>query len=128
MKKIFLGGTCNGSDWRNTLIPMLKINYFNPVVDEWNDSAYWRELYERHTCDLCLYVITAKMKGVYSIAEVIDDVNKRPDQTILCISDFDGTFEKDLHKSLVAVAQMVVNNGGRSFDQLSKVATYINTV
>ena len=27
MKKVFLGGTCNGSDWREKLIPKLKINY-----------------------------------------------------------------------------------------------------
>jgi len=33
MKKIFLGGTCNNSTWREQLIPMLQINYFNPVVD-----------------------------------------------------------------------------------------------
>jgi hypothetical protein len=26
MKKIFLGGTCNGSKWRNELIKMLKID------------------------------------------------------------------------------------------------------
>ena len=27
-KKVFLGGVCNGSKWRDKLIPMLKINYF----------------------------------------------------------------------------------------------------
>ena len=26
--KVFLGGTCNGSLWRNELIPQLKIDYF----------------------------------------------------------------------------------------------------
>lgn len=30
--KVFLGGTCNGSIWREKLIPLLKIDYFNPVV------------------------------------------------------------------------------------------------
>ena len=34
MKKVFLGGTCNGSDWRKKLIPKLKIDYFNPVVED----------------------------------------------------------------------------------------------
>jgi len=32
--KIFLGGTCNESTWRNRIIPMLEIDYFNPVVDD----------------------------------------------------------------------------------------------
>jgi len=34
MNKVFLGGTCNESTWRDELIPMLEIDYFNPVVDE----------------------------------------------------------------------------------------------
>ena len=35
MKKVFLGGTCNESTWRNELIPLLEnagVEYFNPVV------------------------------------------------------------------------------------------------
>ena len=68
--KVFLGGTCNESAWREELIPMLKIDYFNPVVDDWNEEAYKNELRERKICDLCLYTITPEMAGVYSIAEV----------------------------------------------------------
>jgi len=37
MKRVFLGGTCNNSKWRDVLIPRLKIDYFNPVVDDWNE-------------------------------------------------------------------------------------------
>lgn len=33
--KVFLGGTCNDTTWRDELIKKLKINYFNPVVDDW---------------------------------------------------------------------------------------------
>ena len=29
MKKVFLGGTCNDSIWRDKLIEMLTIDYFN---------------------------------------------------------------------------------------------------
>ena len=39
---LFLGGTCNGSVWREDLIPLLeyeKIPYFNPVVDHWDGYA-----------------------------------------------------------------------------------------
>ena len=47
MKKVFLGGTCNGSTWRNELIPKLTIDYFNPVVDNWKEENYKQELIER---------------------------------------------------------------------------------
>ena len=36
--RVFLGGTCGGSTWRNQIIPMLEkagINYFDPVVSDW---------------------------------------------------------------------------------------------
>ena len=59
------------------------------------------------------------MQGVYSIAEVIDDSNKRPDKTVFCVKkprlfDMDGTTnvwnEKEL-KSLYAVEDTVRRNG-----------------
>lgn len=40
--KIFLGGTCAGTTWRNELIPILDkflIKYFNPVVDDWTPQC-----------------------------------------------------------------------------------------
>ena len=85
MSKVFLGGTCNNSIWRDKLIPMLNINYFNPVVEDWTEECMIEERRQRETCDYCLYVITPSMSGVYSIAEVIDDSNKRPGKTIFCI-------------------------------------------
>ena len=50
-KKVFLGGTANGSKWREILKPMLRIDYFDPVVPHWNDEARCRELKEREECD-----------------------------------------------------------------------------
>ena len=38
MKKVFLGGTCNGSTWREELIPMLKVPYFNGNAKYHKDS------------------------------------------------------------------------------------------
>jgi len=127
MKKVFLGGTCNGSDWRDRLIPLLKIDYFNPVVSDWNEESYQKELYERNNCDYCLYVITPKMTGVYSIAEVIDDSNKRPGKTLFCFITIDGekTFLAPQLKSLQAVARMVENNGGKVFDSYVEIANFL---
>lgn len=117
MTRVFLGGTTNNTNWRDSLeieLARNNIEYFNPVVKDWNDKAYKKELSERETCDFVLYVITPKMIGVYSIAEVIDDSNKRPDKTIFAFikKDEDSEFNEAQIKSLNAVAKMVVKNGG----------------
>ena len=130
MKKVFLGGTCNESTWRDLIIPMLTINYFNPVVPKgkWTEECMERELQERENCDFCLYTITPKMTGVYSIAEVIDDSNKRPDKTILVMlrDDGDQTFSDTQWKSLGQVGGMVIRNGGKVSDSLKATADYMN--
>ena len=131
MIKVFLGGTCNGSKWRDELIKLLNIDYFNPVVDDWNEKAYQNELKERKNSDFVLYVITPKMTGVYSIAEVVDDSNKRPKKTIFCVltadDGDDDIFSKSQLKSLENVGRMVIKNGGESFFNLVDVADYLNT-
>lgn len=152
MKKVFLGGTCNDSKWRDKLISMLNIDYFNPVVDDWTEECYQEELKQREICDYCLYVITPRMTGVYSIAEAIDDSNKRPNKTLFCVlkSDIDyipdirwneesnkffighdeteKQFDEGQMKSLDKVGQMVKMNGGKYFKSLEEVASYLNKV
>ena len=128
MKKVFLGGTCNGSLWRETLIPLLKIDYFNPVVADWTPECQQREIEERINSDYCLYVITPKMTGVYSIAEVVDDSNKRPQKTLFCVLESDGEaqFTKAQYKSLIQTGKMVIENGGKVFLTLNSIADYLN--
>ncbi len=130
MKKVFLGGTCNESTWRNRIILMLEIDYLNPVVDNWTEDCMEREIQERRNCDFCLYTITPKMTGVYSIAKVVDDSNKRPDKTILVVlrDDDDQKFTQGQWKSLMTVARMVRDNGGQVFDNLGSAAVYINNL
>jgi len=128
IEKVFLGGTCNESSWRDKLIKKLKIDYFNPVVDDWDEKAYKEELRQREICDYLLYVITPRMTGVYSIAEVVDDSNKNPDKTIFCflLSDDNYTFDEVQMKSLKAVEKMVNKNGGKTFKSLNDIADYLN--
>ena len=127
-EKVFLGGTCNDSAWRDSLIELLEIDYFNPVVEDWTEECYNEELKQRKICDYVLYVITPKMTGVYSIAEVVDDSNKRPDKTVFCIleKDDDKSFDVSQLKSLKAVSKMVSENGVQSFSDLNSVAKYLN--
>jgi len=100
------------------------MEYFNPVVEDWNAHAMENELRERETCDFCLYGITPKMTGTYSIAEVVDDSNKRPEKTVLVLMRDDGEerFTDEQWKSLGAVARMVKRNGGMVFDSLKQAA------
>ena len=71
-------------------------------------------------------MITSKLAGVFSIAEVADDSNKRPKKTVFCFSDFDGPFDKKLEKSLKAVGVMVEKNGGTWCKNLEEVEAYLN--
>jgi len=129
-KKVFLGGTCNESSWRDDLIPLLtNIDYFNPVVEDWTPECQDEEIRQREECDFVLYVITPKMTGVYSIAEAIDDSNKRPEKTIFCILEKDDGEKFDEHqlKSLGQVGKMVRENGG-TFVDIDSVVFVLNNV
>lgn len=123
-KKVFLGGTCNQSTWRNALIPQLQIEYFNPVLAVWTEEAYQEEILQREKCTYCLYVITADILGVYSIAEVVDDSNKRPQKTIFCF--LEEGFSPPQIQSLKAVGKMVQNNGAHWLNGLPEVALFLN--
>lgn len=111
--KVFLGGTCAGWKWRDELQPLLKCDYYNPIVKN-------------------LYGITNGIKGVYSIAEVVDDSNKRPEKTIFL--NLYKTYErsgesKQMAHSLKAVENMLKANGVVVFSSekaLLEVADYLN--
>ena len=129
MKKVFLGGTCNGSLWRDDLIKNLRIDYFRPDADDWTPEMMEEEIKQRKECDFCLYIITPKMTGIYSIAEVVDDSNKQPAKTIFSylLSDKESIFSADQLKSLEQTGRMVKRNGGQFFKTLKEVSDYLNT-
>lgn len=126
--KVFLGGTVNNSDWRNRVIEELEIDYFNPIVDVWDDEAKLREDYEKETCDYLLFTLTPLMVGVFSVAEVVDASNKCPERTILCILDEDGgkVWSRFQAKSLGEVKKLVESNGAHVFDDLASVVEFLN--
>ena len=123
MNKIFLGGTCNNSTWRNDLIPNLKVPYFNPVVEDWTPEDQEKEILEKEMwCNVHFYMITSAMKGVFSIAEVIDSVHNNSKITVLQV-DPTG-FEEFQLKSLKAVIDLVRSRGGIAFMDDNKVRTF----
>lgn len=121
--KVFLGGTCSGYKWREKLIPMLKCDYYNPIVKNWCEEDRIREVHERETSDYVLYTITNDLKGVYSIAEVVDDSNKRPEKTLF-LNLYNGN--KQMSHSLKAVENLLKQNGAKVFYDLKDVADFLN--
>ena len=130
--KVFLGGTCAGSTWREELQPKLdseRIETFNPVVPNWTPECQAEEDYHRETDDICLYVITPEGEGFYSFVEVTDDSNKRPESTVLCIlSEANGKrFEGHMLKCALKTAKLVSKNGAFVTDNLDELAIYLNS-
>lgn len=126
--KVFLGGTINGSLWRDEVIGKITMDYFNPVVDEWSEQDVLNEEREKEICDWLLFVITPLMAGVYSIAEAVDASNKCPEKTIFCVLDEDGgsTWSEFQVKSLNQVKKMIRGNGAVVLDGLDDVIRFLN--
>ena len=130
--KVFLGGTCTGWKWRNKLEPLLKCDCYNPIVENWSEEDRLREVYERETSDYVLYGITNGIKGVYSIAEVVDDSNKRPEKTLFLnlYKEDDRSFTKQMNHSLKAVENLLKENGVKVFsgsNSIDEVAKFLNS-
>lgn len=132
MIKVFLGGTCNGSKWRDEAQNLLRkkgIDFFNPVVDNWDKSQQFEEEYQKNkVCNYNVYCITPKMLGVFSIAEVVDDSNKRPVSTILVIlkKDDNKEFNESRYRSLQAVMTLVKNNGVAVYTSLDDMVRRVS--
>ena len=126
--KVFLGGTCNDSTWRDELIPKLSIDYFNPVVDDWTPECVEREWKEKASSDILLYVITPQMTGAFSIAELIDDSNKHPDKTVICfMKEHNGkSFTEGQWKSLANVSAMAIKNGAHVTMNFNRLHILLN--
>lgn len=129
--KVFLGGTCAESKWREKLIPLLKCDYFNPVVKDWTPECQQIEENEKMGCNYHLYVITPKMKGMFSIAEAVND-SKELQQgcCVFCVTkeEDDRDWDESERRSLNAVSNMIANNGGRVFNNLDDVVKYLNGI
>ena len=116
-KKVFLGGTCNESTWRDELIPHLDVDYFNPVVEDWTPECQEVERQEKAKSAVHLYVITSAMTGVFSIAEAVESAMTDGVRTVFAVVP-DG-FDKAQCKSLEAVCGIINRNKGAALWGLS---------
>ena len=116
--RIFLGGTCADTTWREEFIEEIEgsgIEYFNPVVKDWTPECQAIEEDEKNNkCDCHLYVITKEMMGTYSIAEIINSAwqavvyGTTVNFVVFAVLD-EGTWQKHERKSFDAIMKMVRN-------------------
>ena len=137
MSKVFLGGTCNSSRWREKLIELLSktVDYYNPVVENWTEEYRLKEIEEREKASVLLYVISPLMTGVYSVAEATSDSVKHPEKTIFCVLDYDTdsegkvvNFTESQWKSLEATKELIRANGATVAGSLVNVAMRLNAL
>lgn len=126
--KVFLGGTCNGSNWRSYVVNQLhnSIKFVNPI-SSWRNEDKEKENLEKSTCDYHLYVITPKLLGIYSIAEAVYQSCTKPDKTIFCVLDSDeGTeFVEYQSRSIIAVKKLIQSCGVPVFSSLDDVVSHL---
>lgn len=131
MYKVFLGGTCAQTTWRDTLVKSLKgytITFFNPVVADWTLADKVREdLEKKYFCPIHLYVLTSEMKGVYSVAEAVQSSVQPGIITIVQI--LPNGFDKGQMKSLEATLDILNSNGAHTLiaDDIDETAKLLKT-
>jgi len=125
--RVFLGGTCNDSTWRDALIPELKhngIEYFNPVVADWNPECMAKENAVKNDPNTVnLFVITSDMTGVFSIAESVHSAHIKPNKTLFCVKTM--LFSDGQLRSLMAVEKLITEIGGKCCRFSEIVATLL---
>jgi len=112
VNRVFLGGTCNNTTWRNEIESEVNnVELFNPVVEDWTPECQQIEIDEKENkCNIHLYVITKEMTGVFSIAEAVDSVHNKKVKTIFQLVP--RGFGKFQLKSLHAVVDLIKSRGG----------------
>jgi hypothetical protein len=131
-RDVFLGGTCSGSKWRHELIDKFNgsVTFYNPVIEgrEWTLKDQEEENKQKKTCEYMLFVITPKMQGFYSIAEVVESSFKKPGKTIFCVvnSDEGKEFDSIQKESLRATGKLLQDNKAIVKQSLEDVANFLN--
>ena len=123
---IFLGGTCNNDPWREEFIQywkkllnndrysdLKKIELFNPIVSDWNETAQKKEEEVKASAMMNLFVITPNMKGVFSIAEAIECSHNSDHMTVFAIYDKNKVLDVSEMKSFDATGNLIKKNGGK---------------
>lgn len=138
MIKVFLGGTCEGYDWRKVLEERFGyINFlelFNPIVENWTPECVKRENEYKENCDVCLFVITPFMQGCYSIAEAVEMSIKHPEKVVfvhlnkVVTKNEIRSFTDKMRHSLEVTGELIERNGGTYLTTMDEVIDYIRYI
>lgn len=128
--KVYLGGTFNGSTWREYFKPMLSLinwGWFDPVVADGTSVCKSEEIKQRKLCNICIYTITPEMEDPLNITQTIKDSNKYLDSTIIILLKNDGESSFTLKQwlDLQDEAKVISGRGRPLFFGLSAVADWI---
>lgn len=132
--KVFLGGTCNGSKWRENFVSTDKIEYFHydetlPSPSQEVDQ-HQLLLNKSRPCHILLHVLTPMSIDPLNIAVLISDSIKQPKKTILIIvkEDRDYCFDVQAWMMLETIKEMVVSNGAKCLDSFKEAIEYITSI
>ena len=78
------------------------LDIFNPVVEDWNESARQKELKFKEDCNLQIYVLTPRIKGIYSIAEIMAAIHKSKDSLLIGFAEDGQVFNEEMVYSIKA--------------------------
>ena len=128
--KVFLGGTCGTSTWRETLLKDLdeSVDAYNPVVPNWSEEARELEKLHKENDDVVLFVITPETPGTYSISEITRYSITAPKRTMICvIPEANGkSFTPHEAKAWDKILKECKEDGSMICDTLENVAKTLN--
>jgi len=128
---VFLGGTCDNSTWRNELIKLLTVQFFNPIVENWTSEMAEIENIARENADVVLYVLTPMQKGFYVPVEMAYSCfNRMNKKTVVTFLNDDGDITFDEHQvaSNKAIRNLLSTNPFvEFFTTLEDTAAFLNT-
>ncbi|XP_062619159.1 uncharacterized protein LOC134280725 isoform X2 [Saccostrea cucullata] len=93
-RKVFLGGSCNPTTWRQeAAIPFFKkkgITFYNPQVQTWRPELMEVEAQAKESADLLMFVIDNRTRAVSSMIETAY-LTARGRQVIAVMDDYNAT-------------------------------------
>lgn len=118
MKKVYVGGVSNESEWKNRIVRLIEKNNMIPIVKDYSCGDLLYSLEERELCDYCIYIITPLTPKIPTLSELMDASSKRPSTTMLCVLEEDGEYEfnNKMKISLEVIKEIVEFNGVKILD------------
>ena len=127
--KVFLGGSCNPTTWRqDEAIPILAaagVSFFNPQVDNWSQELVLIESLIKANCETLLFVIDCQTRAIASMIEASEYICSGRD-VVLVVKNM-----PDSSSSAPRAQQAQVNNellGPEQVRDLNRARSYVTDV